>query len=86
MKTQLKKHTIEQKKKNHVGGEGGSAGIANESKPLVPSRREEKGKELRKEKPRIARRDKKNKRNFSSSQNLQILYLQRQKKPRGTGN
>ena len=40
VKTQLKKHTIEQK---YMEGEQCSAGIANESKPLLPSR-QEKGK------------------------------------------
>lgn len=43
MKTQLKKHTTEQKKgKKKVGGEGGSAGKAEESKPCT---QQEGGKE-----------------------------------------
>lgn len=44
MKTQLKKHTTEQKKKGKkkVGGEGGSAGKAEKSKPCT---QQEGGKE-----------------------------------------
>lgn len=57
MKTQLKKHTIKQK---NMGGEGGSAGIAKESKSA--GGRKGKG---RNEKPRIARRDKKKNREIS---------------------
>lgn len=68
----------------NMGAERGSAGIA-KTKLLAPSRREERDKEGRNEKPRNARRErkkkKKKKKNFSSSQNLQVLYLQRQKKP-----
>lgn len=69
-----------------MGGEGGSAGIANESKPLAPSRREERERKEGMKNPELPGETKKIKRNFSSSQNLQVLYLQRQTKPQGTDN
>lgn len=57
-----------------MGGERSCAGIA-KTKLLAPSRREERERKEGMKNPELPGETKKRK-NFSSSQNLQVLYLQ----------
>lgn len=68
-----------------MGGERSCAGIA-KTKLLAPSRREERERKEGMKNPELPGETKKKRKHFSSSQNLQVLYLQRQKKPQTTDN